>query len=145
LVGTSIVTSGGEEAEITWAKNGEATLLYGHKGAKKHRVVGITNFEMGDGDRLGKRSNVVEIRGQKIIRKTPDPMFVDWVAMPDYQSRVDLNVFRPRETGEEHKKFEEMREMKKMATLAALLDLEKDEVKQVVSFANYLRNMRENG
>ena len=145
LVGTTITTSGGEQAEITWDKHGEATLLYGHKDEKKRRVVGVRKFQMGDKDGSGKVSNVVEIDGQEIIRKTSDPMVVDYVAMPDHQNRVDLNAWCPRNTEEETKKLEAVREMKKMAALGALLDLEKDEVKQVISFANYLRNMRENG
>jgi len=148
LVAVTITTSGGEQADITWDKSGESTLLYGRKGGKKHRVVGVRKFEMGDGDRLGKRSNVVEINGQEIIRKTPDIMVVDNMSIPSNQVRVDLNAWSPRETEEETKKFEEMRktaEMRKMATLAALLDLEKDEVPQVMAFAKYLKDMRENG
>lgn len=154
LKSVAIATSGGEQAVITWDKRGEATLLYGHNGQKQHRVIGIKEFEMGDGDGRILRANVVEVRGQRIIKKTNSSLILDGDEMPADQKVFDLNkgyTSRQEKMATEAAVSQVMTgdkdqaQMRKMAILGKLLDLEPDEVKQVVSYAAYLKNMRENG
>ena len=154
LKSVAIATSGGEQAVITWDKHGEATLLYGHNGQKQNRVVGIKEFEMGDGDGRILRANVVEVRGQRIIKKTNSSLILDGDEMPEDQKVFDLNkgyASRSEKMATDAVIAQVMVgnkdevQMRKMAILGKLLDLQPEDVRQVVSYAQYLKNMRENG
>ena len=138
LKSVAIATSGGKQAVIKWDKHGESTLLYGQEGRKQHRVVGVKEFEMGDGEGRTFRANVIEVRGQRIIKKTDSSLMLDGKEMPEDQMVFDLNK-------EYMSREEKQVEIRKMAILGKLLGLERKEVKQVIDYANNLKKVRGNG
>ena len=138
LEGARVCTSDGY-TDITWAKNGEATVLYGKFGKKPRRIIGLPSEGMEFGDSVGRQRNVFNgflVRRQSIIKKCQASFILDGKEMPSDQTVFDLN--------RSYKSRQEIA-TEKLITLRKLFDLSEEEAQKVVAFTGRLKSERSNG
>ena len=136
LESASIRTSYGYEVDVVWAKNGEATVVYGKQGKKHRRLVGLPPEGLEFGDSVGRQRNLFNgfiLRRQSIVKKCEASLILDGKEMPTDQMVFDLN--------RSYKSRQEVT-CEKLMALSQLLDLSKDEAKEVFAFAGRLKNAR---
>jgi hypothetical protein len=131
-----IMTSGGTNVTVSWAKNGEATIFYGRRGQKPRRLVGLPPDGMEFGDSVGNQRNVFNgfvVKHQSIIKKCEASLILDGKEMPSNQMVFDLNrSYLSRQD----------KEIMKLEIVAEIFGLSLDESRQVASFARNLRDAR---